>query len=1678
MEQEVSRIRTVELSALRLEESQKARQHLLTYKQELDRLHADRAARLKLQEEAAAERLRMKENEIEKKGFALRQEISAQLRATQQQQRDNKRQWEIEQQALALRAKALDAREARLSEKEGRRSQEEVLNQKQLLLKMEEHRRSVESEMQESVAQLKRDRLALEKDKEQIELARQRQSSLETQAKLQAAANEQMQTTVKQLEAAAESMRQENERLQAQLRLANEVAKRIKDQLGTSESELHCLKREKASLLEQLSTKNEAEQRYQRVHSRAMEELHGCLRDTRLASQDLERKTALLQDELSRLRAERDRAVAQARADAERETKERTQKLQKELTQERLLRADKEREVHKTQVELERLSSLKLQWQQKAQRLEGCCDASATCSERHRRLLASLSATLRATADIDDADEAGNAIASTRRKTLFERHQRPMDLFTSARLFGHGECQPAELPPGPFPDEKHWKARRPPSRGDGPRTTPPRCRSPEQSERGTETGVRSPAAIRRGCTPTQSRRDCPGEPQVGNLGGDTRESCSDLNGKFAESTLQCRVSGKASVQRTRPAVGSEPGTQRGSTEVRIEDLEQRVRKFLASLQNSDKQPLRGRRAESGRRSPDADSLPPQPIQAAGQPPRLGGTEPSQSPLVSVPQCTWPVEPPRSSCRGSAVSHPQPVLACVSASPRLSPRRSKEPQAPPAVGDCRGPSDGDARTGLLSGRSDPRFSRRLEGAPRIGSEREGSGSRRGELTDMRSRMRSNLNGTAAWTCSHTVPIANRARHSPQPTALSKILPGPPTSGAGPLETPEWKASFPFSQKSSGEITDSDISVMLANCSIGSQKIALGSPSRSGAVSAPPPAPSVDMEELGSPAPWRLTEHTGVRPSSRWPQNRPWTAMILARQQEEDQETPPNRWVVSGTRERRDQSRGDLNQSRRHGVVPVAVSGLRRTSPGGFGGERDDASHRVHVAGGSRRREEERFLADGCPGSGSGTSVVRSRPTIGPFCRRSGLLAAVSTEEDDDELEQGEVRNDGGGVGSEGRYLLIAGPDSLHEAASTPRESLAPPDALESGQSSWPSPEVRATSMDRSAFLERQGPALTAVASPVAPAPQHLDARAELATQTSLPQPFAVSPSFSGTPHDGRSVADAPADLRLSSRFGPVSGTSHFASLSEEPEEQTGDVVGKPVGRESSQGPALHLAVLPQNRGPVHLVSTAQDPTQAEVLRMRSSPGRLDIGEPSFTSGSSPSNAPVAYAELPVSPLAPTVSPADHRAGRRYLETLAVSPSLQPRPASGRREEDGKLFQRSEPASPYASSFAGAASPCADGNVHEGNSEPPHAGSAEHLGFACRRPARLGARQESAEGRAERSECRTFGPQTQVLGTRSPLHVTRSLSREPETFRAGKDTLSSFLPVASSPGFFGPPVTYMPEADARAARRPNASRFALRRGAGSLFSASPEVDCGTDTLLGVQLHALPSSSLGLDREAKSVPRDCRASSPSHGLSGASHCASRCRRLSPSGADRQPGTSQALLPVPTEPLPLHYPTGTAARALAAYSRPGTTCSVCSPLSRSRPNSPPSPWTAHQRPDPSGEYGRRSEHGKAEFHSSGPGRPGAAGLASSQVDSPTPGSLTASGSRGQLEGSPDPTGSYIMSQSPPAVSLAPGVLGPVSEEHSIIQPLVLDDTVAELSIPLAISYTVAAEMADRPDR
>ncbi|CEM18362.1 unnamed protein product [Vitrella brassicaformis CCMP3155] len=245
---EVSRIRQLEMSQVRLEENKRCREEMNQYKAQLDSLHKERVERLRVKEQRAIERLQQKEKDIEHKAYQARQDVIKQLEDIWKKRQETDRTIQLERHALQTKQQAYEGREMRLRDREENFRAEKDKRERDLQERMRAFEREVEGRYEEDRRNLHRDQMSLEKEaalvqqeKERIQELHQRLEDAQGDAKMKS-------HRLAELDTKHNDLRREVADLREQLRLAYAGASRDQQAYRALEGEVLALKRERQSL--------------------------------------------------------------------------------------------------------------------------------------------------------------------------------------------------------------------------------------------------------------------------------------------------------------------------------------------------------------------------------------------------------------------------------------------------------------------------------------------------------------------------------------------------------------------------------------------------------------------------------------------------------------------------------------------------------------------------------------------------------------------------------------------------------------------------------------------------------------------------------------------------------------------------------------------------------------------------------------------------------------------------------------------------------------------------------------------------------------------------------------------------------------------------------------------------------------------------------------------------------------------------------------------------------------------------------------------------------------------------------------------------------------------------------------------------------------------------------------
>eukprot|EP00873_Tetraselmis_striata_P011607 jgi/Tetstr1/431871/TSEL_021361.t1 len=159
---QVERVRELEVSAVRLEEAAKYRRALEEERQELEKIHAERQAKLREREEAQSERLRRQQRDVEGAAFEHRQRIVREEDRLRAWKADAEGDVEKKAEALALRMEQVKEREANVAAREGEAERRHAEATELIAMAEGRARSRAREELATRQEEIHRERLALE----------------------------------------------------------------------------------------------------------------------------------------------------------------------------------------------------------------------------------------------------------------------------------------------------------------------------------------------------------------------------------------------------------------------------------------------------------------------------------------------------------------------------------------------------------------------------------------------------------------------------------------------------------------------------------------------------------------------------------------------------------------------------------------------------------------------------------------------------------------------------------------------------------------------------------------------------------------------------------------------------------------------------------------------------------------------------------------------------------------------------------------------------------------------------------------------------------------------------------------------------------------------------------------------------------------------------------------------------------------------------------------------------------------------------------------------------------------------------------------------------------------------------------------------------------------------------
>lgn len=280
--QEISRIREIEISSLRIEEANKYRQQLQKIRTEQEDYWKHQLDALKEREREYKERLAIREKELDAKEYSQRQQLLKDMEALKRKESDLKKAIDIEIQSAKLEKQTWEHKK---NETEAKLKELEILRLN-LVNKSEEdffqYKREYEREHEEERRRLINDKMEIEAIKRSLDMDTGRTKNYEEKCmRLESELNDVVKTK-QQYKEERNKLQKDADLLREELKLISQTGRRDLDLLSLKEQELQSVKNEcetyKKLFLEQREAAKKYEHHQEQVVSQLTVELNGIRR--------------------------------------------------------------------------------------------------------------------------------------------------------------------------------------------------------------------------------------------------------------------------------------------------------------------------------------------------------------------------------------------------------------------------------------------------------------------------------------------------------------------------------------------------------------------------------------------------------------------------------------------------------------------------------------------------------------------------------------------------------------------------------------------------------------------------------------------------------------------------------------------------------------------------------------------------------------------------------------------------------------------------------------------------------------------------------------------------------------------------------------------------------------------------------------------------------------------------------------------------------------------------------------------------------------------------------------------------------------------------------------------------------------------------------------------------------
>ena len=247
MASEIRRLKEFEVSRLRIEEAARYRDKMETFRVEMENLHLEKVKELKMREEAAVERIKAKEREIEKAAFTHRQKVLSTEETMRLRENDIKKTVEMELMLVKNEKDRMQQTIVEYERKLGEMEQFKLRLEKQHIEDVERFKSEYQRTFKDQDFDIHRRRLAVDEEEHRIQMEKERLLRIETRCQGAEKELEEIRKEHKTLNKEHLRISREYHDSKEQLRVLNENLKRQTD-LGESRE------RESKSLIDENKT--------------------------------------------------------------------------------------------------------------------------------------------------------------------------------------------------------------------------------------------------------------------------------------------------------------------------------------------------------------------------------------------------------------------------------------------------------------------------------------------------------------------------------------------------------------------------------------------------------------------------------------------------------------------------------------------------------------------------------------------------------------------------------------------------------------------------------------------------------------------------------------------------------------------------------------------------------------------------------------------------------------------------------------------------------------------------------------------------------------------------------------------------------------------------------------------------------------------------------------------------------------------------------------------------------------------------------------------------------------------------------------------------------------------------------------------------------------------------------